>query len=514
MKVKNICILGGGTSGFIAASLLAKYNKESKSNLNIKCIYSSAIGSIGVGESTLLSMKDLIKYLGLDDKEWMPKCNATYKISIGFESWYKKDQRFYYPFGEIRDDILSLENTFFYLSEIFPESINSTTFSRFVAPHTALSEYNKICGKNSIFGDMYDSTAYHFDAFLFAKYLKNYAEKLGVKFVDDLYLDSSLDENGNIEYITCKDTQNHYADLFIDCSGFRSLLLGKKLNTKFKSYGNNLINNKAFRTKIPYTNKNKQLKNYTNCVTFKNGWCWEIPLWDSMSLGYVHTTRFENEDNILNEFKLNVKNKFNYNLKDDDIQIINFVSGRHEKAFVKNVVSIGLSYGFLEPLESTGIYSTLNNSFRLLEILSERDNVIHQVDREMFNYSTSKTTDQLSTFVQIHYAFSSRYDTNYWKYVVDECEYDWTQYDFKKSLEMSIENRNYMINKIAGLPYILVGLGYSPISKGYLKSEIKNKNNLESLNKLFKDWRQFDSEIIKEVKKYSSTYEYLNENIY
>ena len=151
-------------------------NKNSNSNLNIKCVYSSDIGSIGVGESTLLSIKDLIRYLELEDKEWMPKCNATYKISIGFESWYKDNKRFYYPFGNVTENSLKYHDLFFHLSELFPEKISSETFSRMMLPHTALSESNKLTNLGDTFENVSQYFAYHFDSQLFGKYLYEYSK--------------------------------------------------------------------------------------------------------------------------------------------------------------------------------------------------------------------------------------------------------------------------------------------------------------------------------------------------
>ena len=134
------------------------------------------------------------------------------------------------------------------------------------------------------------------------------------------------------------------------------------MHVPYKSYSDTLINDKAITAKIPYTDKNRQLTNYTNNVTMKNGWCWEIPLWDGLSVGYVHSSKFGTEEEIRDEFVER------YGVEPD--RSVNFNTGRYEKGWVKNVASVGLSFGFIEPLEATGLASIVTNIFRLLEVLS------------------------------------------------------------------------------------------------------------------------------------------------
>ncbi len=291
-KVNKICILGGGTSGFSIASMLSRYNELNNGNLDITVVFSSDIGNIGVGESTLLSVNDLFYYLGLNDSDWMKQSNATYKTSISFENFYKQGTKFQYPFGRPnRDDVYAQK--WFELKDHFPETFTYDTFARYLLPHTRLNEKNKLSLDMPDY-DFDSSSSYHFDTHLLAKVLRQYALDRGVKFIDDTYQKSIQDSKGNITSIVCNENVID-ADLFIDCSGFKSLLLEKVMGVDYIDFNNTLINNRVVRIKIPYTNKNKQLKNYTNCVALKNGWCWEIPLWDSLSLGYVHSLKFSSE---------------------------------------------------------------------------------------------------------------------------------------------------------------------------------------------------------------------------
>jgi len=508
-KVNKICILGGGTSGFSIASMLSKYNEITKSNLDITVVYSSEIGNIGVGESTLLSVNDLFHFLGLKDEDWMKQCNATYKTSISFENFYKLNTQFHYPFGRpVHDDSMH-SMKWFEMKDHFPEIFTYDTFARYLIPHTRLNEKNKLTDSTDIPGFNFNSiSAYHFDTHLLAGILKNYAESRGVKFIDDYYQKSILDAYGNIEKIICNDNIIS-ADLFIDCSGFKSLLLEKVMGVKFIDYNNTLINNRVIRTKIPYHDKKNQLKNYTNCVALKNGWCWEIPLWDTLSLGYVHTTKFSSEENLLEEFIIFCKEKHKVDV--NDVSVINYKTGRHEKGWVKNVLSIGLSYGFLEPLESTGILTLLHNSFKALEMLSKRDFNYTNVDRDIFNYSVGKEIDYLKGFIEMHYAFSSRDDSEYWKYVTEEIEYpknDTTEYF--KIIKQTVDTRNYVTSSGVGSSFIMAGMGYSHYSPAFNKITPIYKDLIVRKNKFLEE----DQYFYKLIEGCPSTHDFLKEKIY
>ena len=497
--IENICILGGGTSGFFTAAILAKYAKNSNRNLKIKCIHSSKIGVIGVGESTQVNINEGLQFLGFKDEDWMPKCNATYKANVAFESWSEIGEKFFYPFGHTTTN----NNEFFELSSLFPNQVTKDQFARYSLFHTRLAENNRLTEEGWNFNEY---TAYHFDTHLLSKLLKTFCEDNGVEMIDDEYISSHQNEKG-IEYITCKDSGNHYADLFIDCTGFKSLLLEKELKTPYKSYSDTLINNRALICKVPYVDKENQLKNYTNCVTMKNGWCWEIPLWDGVSLGYVHSTKFESEEEIQNEFESFISEK--YKVTPDEIRELDFITGRHEDGWVKNVVAIGLSYGFIEPLEATGIYLLLYNIFRLVEVLSSQK-TINSFDKKLFNYSVGFETDRQKSFIEMHYIPAHRNDTEYWNYVINEIEYDWDSLNQKLALNMTILDRDYSNSFYGGLPYILGGNGYGPYNPGFIKrSEIDIHKDIQK-----QEWLKKDIEINERVEKFKTTFEFLKEKLY
>jgi tryptophan halogenase len=285
--------------------------------------------------------------------------------------------------------------------------------------------------------------------------------------------------------------------------------LDKTVN--FIDYNNTLINNRVSRIKIPYTDKEKQLKNYTNCVALNNGWCWEIPLWDTLSLGYVHSLKFADESTILEEFIQHV-DRHCAKIKEEDISIINYKTGRHKKGWVKNVIGVGLSYGFLEPLESTGILTLLHNAFKALEMLSKRDFNYTNVDRDIFNYSVSKEIEYLKGFIEMHYAFSSRDDSEYWRYVTENIEYPKNETtEYFKIIKQTVDTRNYAsYDTGVGSSFILAGMGYSHYSPAFNKATPIYQELIQRKNKFIQD----DEYYYSIIDSYPSTLEFLKEKIY
>ena len=484
--------MGGGTSGFIVSSIFAKYRETSGLDFDIKLIHSDKIGSIGVGESSIFNINDLFYYLGLDDSDWMKECNATYKSSIRFENFYKQGRYFYYPFGGI--DQFSPLQYWFVNKELYPEVFTTERLSLYLNPISILNEKNKLTDKDDY---LKNNAAYHFDSHLLGEFLKKYSEKRGVEVIDDTYYGTEQDKHGNIESIVC-DNGTYHADFFVDCSGFNSLLLGQKED--YISFGDTLINNKALVAKVPYTNKNEQLKNYTNCVALKNGWCWEIPLWDHMSYGYVHTNMFASEEEIEEEF-------FEY-VGEVEYKTVNFKTGRYKNAWVNNVAAIGFSYGFIEPLESTGIATTLDNTFRLVESLSKRDMFYTKIDKDLFNYATANMIDRNRGFIEMHYYLSSREDSEYWKYVTGHVNYDGERYE-KCLRQHSIERSLPELGD--GGVYVVLGMNYSCYSKAYT---VRQNEGIEQSKKEPLVFEKQLKEMEARVASYKSSYEYLKSTIY
>jgi tryptophan halogenase len=397
----------------------------------------------------------------------------------------------------------------FELKEHYPHIFTSDTYARYLIPHARLNERNKLTDEKEIPGyDFQYQSAYHFDTGLLSKFFKEYAEFRNVKFIDDLYEESVLDSDGNIEKIMCKNNEI-YADLFYDCSGFKSLLLEKVMNSEYIDFNETLINDRVIRAKIPYTNKKEQLKNYTNCIALDNGWCWEIPLWDCLSIGYVHSLKFASEKEVMKEF---IQKCNKHGVDKVETSIINYKTGRHKKGWVKNVIGVGLAYGFLEPLESTGILTLLINSFKSLELISKRNLFYTNVDRDVFNISVAKEMDNLRGFVELHYAYSSRDDSDYWRYVTDGVPYSMdTNSTYYTSLYLSSIERKYSLPGTSpGLPFIMGGMNYSTFSPAFTHIESETEELIQRKNTFLKE----DKKYYNLIEKYPSSMEFLQEKIY
>ena len=502
MKINSLCILGGGTSGFIVSSIFAKYREASGLDFDIKLIHSDKIGSIGVGESTIFNINELLSYLELDDSDWMKECNATYKSSIRFENFYKIGRHFHYPFG-VSDEFASGEQ-WMVIKEFFPDIVTPERATLYFNPLSILSVENKLTDEDNY---LKNNTAYHFDSGLVGKYLKRYSEEKGVEIIEDKFYGTEQDKYGNIESIVC-DNGTYRGDFFVDCSGFKSLLLGGVMGEDFIDFGDTLINNKALVAKIPYTDKEKQLKNYTNCVALKNGWCWEIPLWDGLSVGYVHTNMFASEEEIEEEF-------FEY-VGDVDYKTINYRSGRYKNGWVKNVAAIGLSYGFVEPLESTSIATTLDNTFHLLDSLSKRDMFCTRIDKDSFNFAVGGKLDRYRNFIAMHYYLSSRDDSEYWQYVTENIDYGSEIYE-ETLRDLVIDRKlDYMVpdcnsnNSFRGDLFVAAGMNYSCFSKALSIHNGKDVPDTYDTEKLEKHMENLKLK----SESYPSTYEYLKSTIY
>ena len=276
----------------------------------------------------------------------MKHCNATYKTSVRFENFYKQGRYFYYPFGPC--DSKANVSDWFILKEFHPEIFTPERASLYFNTQYILNEENKLTDEDNY---IEDNAAYHFDSPLLGKFLKKYCKKRGVEIVEDSFYGITPNDDGSVKFLV-GDKDIYSADLFIDCSGFKSLLLGQMMKEEYIPFSDTLINNKALAAKIPYTNKEKQLKNYTNSVALDNGWCWEIPLWDGLSVGYVHTNMFASEEEIENEVKKVIDETGAEGMKD-----MGKVMGIVTKKLMGNTFSLKLSNLLNERYEKPATYS-------------------------------------------------------------------------------------------------------------------------------------------------------------
>jgi tryptophan halogenase len=246
-----------------------------------------------------------------------------------------------------------------------------------------------------------------------------YCKPKGVKHILEDVKTIETNEDGIVSL-----NNTYKADMFIDCTGFKSLLLGDTLKEHFNDYSNLLVNNKAWATRVPYKDKENELVPYTNCTAIENGWVWNIPSWERIGTGYVYSDKYVSDEEALNEFKRHLDKKGSDYSK-SEFKNIKMRVGIHDRLFVKNVCAIGLSAGFIEPLESNGLLSVHEFLINLVKVMKRgEEDTISQWDRDNFNVECKRFFDQFTEFVSMHYALSHRDDTKYWKDISNRSFYD------------------------------------------------------------------------------------------
>jgi len=488
----KILIVGGGSAGWMTAATLESQFPE----YEISLIESKNIKTVGVGESTLGQFRDWIKLLKIDDKSFLKEVDGSYKLSIKFTDFYKKGEVFHYPFGnpDLRNNHANL-NDWWFKKIIYPNTENKDYADCIFPTQMAYVNENKF-NENL-------PHSYHFDATKFGLWLKDkYCKK--VKHIIEDVVSIEQDKNGIISL-----NNKHSADLYIDCTGFKSLLLSETLKEPFESYNDMLPNDSAWATKIPYKDKEKELVPYTNCSAIENGWVWNIPLWSRVGTGYVYSSEFVDDNTALKEFK-----KY---LGQEDLEFkkIKMRVGIHNRLWVKNVIAIGLSAGFIEPLESNGLFSV--HEFLIILLRNLHRGKISQWDRDNFNYSCKKLFKTFAEFVAMHYALSHRDDTEYWKHCLNK---QWSEeinnlkHSHIHGFQKAVFDRDvlYHHDAIGGLHCIAAGMNWGPTDKyslithGSFNEELFKKISINLDNKKF--------EAMIRIEKQLKLFTYLNNNIY
>jgi tryptophan halogenase len=523
MKIKSIMVVGGGSSGWMtAAALSKKFGKDIK----ISVLEGENSNPVGVGESTITKFNTYLNLLELEDKEWMPHCNATYKTSIRFTNFRDgKGEVFEYPFaGSHTEESFGSWSVIRAKYKLGPDS-----FCEFLNHAYWLAKHNRMTDGNdfNMSFSLKNDTAYHFDASLFGKFLKTRFCKKANHYIDDVVA-VKKDEEGYITSLVGNSGTEYSADLYVDCTGFKSLLLEKEMGSEFISFKPWLDNNRAIATHLPYKDKTTEIRNVTNCTALNSGWSWNIPLWNRMGSGYVYSSDFISDDDAEKEFKQHVGNE------DIEIRKINIRHGVRERGWVKNVVGVGLSYGFIEPLESTGLVSTHEMIDQLVETLDRRKCNITGFDRDSYNYTAQLVVSGYMHFVSLHYKLSQRSDTPYWKYQTELK--DWFKLSdprlfTDRKMHFSYENGStsfyeniHQMHSLAhrwdpekhGIAYIMAGMGHVPYAD-HLYHYLRNgsKDNFESdIDKTYQEYKKCAKIMEENILTLPTSYEFLKENIY
>jgi tryptophan halogenase len=531
--INKIIIVGGGSAGWMTAATLSHEFPDKE----IALVESPDVPIIGVGESTLGTINQYLGLLGLEDKDWMEYCNATYKLSIKFTDFYERGQEFYYPFG-----VKDMQNCqqgiadWYVKKTLNPETPSLDFYESFYSsmPFILNSKiYDNADGQLPGFSFKNDA-AYHMDATLFGEFLRErYCEPRGVVHIKEHISEVLLNEEGEVHALVLGNGDSIEADLYIDCSGFRALLIEGAMKVNFTSFENILPNNRAWAVQVPYEDKELEMENTTDCVAIDNGWVWNIPLYNRIGKGYVFSSKFVSEDDALEEFKQFIMSRMKVKRTREQVDALEFrlikiKNGVHDRCWHKNVVAVGLSYGFIEPLESTGLLSVQEILLKLCSTLHfKTTNKIH-IDN--FNHVVSGIMHSFKYFVAYHFTLSSRRDTPYWKHVTEniEMESEMLLPGDPKSRTQVGELAARLIQQhhipgdfsMGGIPDIFVGMNTLPVNPTQLKimNQIllgRNGSAPEFFNNQTQDyWNQKKEYINGLASTAPSHYQYLKENIY
>jgi tryptophan halogenase len=529
MKINKIVIVGGGSAGWMTAATLVKEFPTKE----ITVIESKDVPTVGVGESTIGGIRKWAQFIGLKEESFFKETDATIKMSIKFTDFYQKDSgSFHYPFGTPLVD--SGRNSFadWHLKKYLNPETPVEDFVDCLFPSSALFNTNKysenLYNEFDNFDPRYD-IAYHFDATKFAIWLRDrYCKPAGVTHIVSTVKLINKDENG-IKNLVLENGNLIEADLFVDCTGFKSLLLSESLLEPFTSYSDMLPNNRAWAARIPYRNDEVEIQGYTNCTAIENGWCWNIPLFSRLGAGYVYSDKYVTPEEAKEEFKQYLmSDKMTVPRSKEDVDKLEFKDikmrvGIHERTFVKNVVAIGLSAGFIEPLESNGLFSVHEFLFKLIDVLQRGS--ISQFDRDMYNVSVKDLFDNFAKFVALHYALSHREDSNYWKEInnkqfKDKYNAPYNQYygrtdAFFNLIWRYMENGEHPLDR-AGIPYIATGMNLNMMND-YRFLDIKNRINpnvIQDVNTANRLWEERKTKWKIEAKKSKTMKQYLLEKYY
>ena len=406
----KIVIVGGGTAGWMTAAAFASVFKSELRSIHV--IESSEIGIVGVGEATLPHLRFFNQRIGINEPELMAKTQATFKLGIEFVDWARRGDSYIHPFGAYGSKIAGVPFHNYWLRqraqgdatpiEDYSLAIVAARANRFTLPAedpTAVL---------STFG-----YAFQFDASLYAQYLRGFAEARGVQRTDGKIVDVQLrGTDGSIESVKLADGSTVHGDLFIDCSGFRGLLIEQALETGYDEWTKWLPCDRA--AAVPCENAGP-LTPYTRATAREAGWQWRIPLQHRTGNGYVYSSQFISDDEVAAKLLSRLDGKALA-----DPRFLRFTAGRRRKTWNRNCVAIGLAGGFLEPLESTSIYLIQIAITTLIDYLSERDftsaGKFDPRTVEAFNRWIEMEYDRVRDFLILHYHATERDDAPIWNY--------------------------------------------------------------------------------------------------
>lgn len=398
--IKKVVIAGGGTAGWMAAALLKKVLQQ---QIEVELVESDDIGIVGVGEATIPPIQVFNQYLGLDEAEFLRETNATIKLAIKFENWKVPGESYYHTFGAPGTQLGFCPFQHYWLQAKqagLPQSLWDFDLNYLCAEQ---GKFNIVKTPNPLYEMPY---AYHFDSGLYGKYLRKIAEQAGVVRTEGLIEQVSQHPiSGHITALQLNDGRQISGDLFIDCTGLRALLIRKTLGVAFENWSHYLPANSALAVA---SERFAQTLPYTRSIAHKVGWQWRIPLTHRNGNGLVYSSDYLSDDEAYQTLMGNLDSK-----PLAEPRKISFQTGRTTQQWCKNVVSLGLSSGFLEPLESTSIHLIQSGIVRLLKMFPHQQ--ISDTVIDYYNADSKQEFETIRDFIILHYHVNQRDDSDFWR---------------------------------------------------------------------------------------------------
>ncbi|GGF81180.1 tryptophan halogenase family protein [Alteromonas lipolytica] len=394
----RVVVAGGGTAGWLTAfSLVTRLGNV----LDITLVESDQIGTVGVGEATIPTMCNFHRLMGIDEREFMAATNATFKLGIQFNNWANQGDSYIHSFGEIGQRSWMAE-----FHEFWMEAVAN-------GQQDSLDEYclelkaarqNKFATK---VGNKALNFAYHLDATAYAGYLRAKSEAAGVKRCEGKIKTVDIDpQSGNLTGLGLDSDLYIKGDVFIDCTGFRGLLISEHLDVGYEDWSHWLAADRAIAVQ---TASVEPAKPYTIATAHKAGWQWRIPLQSRVGNGIVYSSQFLSDEEALATLKSNLQGEIL-----TEPRYLKFKTGRRQKAWHKNCIAIGLASGFLEPLESTSIHLVTTALIRLMKLFPFTAE--HELLAEQYNRETQKELETIRDFIVLHYHLTQRDDSDFWNH--------------------------------------------------------------------------------------------------
>jgi len=441
-RIRKIVIVGGGTAGWMSASFLRVAMEHDP--CEIVLVESEEIGIVGVGESTLPSMRKFNRLLGIDENEFVSKTHATFKLAIEFIDWWRIGHSYFNPLESQgfspEEEAERLNNqlppVFQYLLKVAVDNgdLDMDQYSLC----TVAARNNRFDRPNNVPAAGF-AYAFQFDAVLYARYLRKYAEQRGVKRIEGKIVDVELrGENGFIDTLVLQSGERIDGDLFIDCTGFRALLIGQALKVPYLDWSQWLPCDRAWALPCKTVG---DVTPYTRAMAREAGWQWRIPLQHRTGNGYVYCSNFIGDEEAREALLSRLEGA-----PLAEPRMLKFTAGRRRDAWVKNCVSAGLSSGFVEPLESTSIQFIQNYLAHLVKQFPDRD--CDPLLSNDYNRRVAIGVDAVRDIVIVHYKATEREDTEFWRY----CKHMSIPESLEITMEMFRKFGRFTINLNQGFP--------------------------------------------------------------